>query len=67
MVDPAVIERWHDDDNDERISSVTVVFSYQHADATYTAKYIYGVNACREVYYREKVSRVTGFLIEVKV
>ena len=25
-------------------------------DATYTARYLYGVNACREVCYKEKIS-----------
>ena len=56
LVDPEVAERWHDDDNDERSSSVKVIESHKHADATYTAKYLYGVNACREVFYKEKMS-----------
>ena len=47
LVAPAMAERWHDDDNDERSSSVTVIDSYQQAYATYTAKYLYGVNGCR--------------------
>ena len=45
LVAPAVAERWHDDNNDKMIWSVTVIDSYQHPDANYTAKYLYGVNA----------------------
>ena len=51
-----VAERWHDDDNDKRSSSVTVIDSYQHANAIYTAKYLYGVNAFREVCYKDEIS-----------
>ena len=53
LVALVVAERWNDDDNDERISSVTVIDSYQHTDETYTAKYLYGVNSCCEVCYKE--------------
>ena len=66
LVAPAVAEWWHDDDNAERNLSFKLIDSYQRADATYTAKYLYGANACRKVYYKE-VSRGTGFLIEGKV
>ena len=52
LVDLEVAKRWHDDNNDERSSSVKVIDSYQHADATYTAKYLYSTNACRKVYYK---------------
>ena len=56
LVAPAMAERWHDDDNDEKSSSVTVIDSYKYADATYTDKYLYGVNACRKVCYKDEMS-----------
>ena len=56
LVAPAVAEWWHDDDNDESNLSFKLIDSYQRADATYTAKYLYGVNACRGVFYKDKMS-----------
>ena len=56
LVALTVAERCHDDKNDKRILSVIVIDSYQHANVTYTAKYIYGINACREVCYKDKMS-----------
>ena len=56
LVATTVEKQWHDDNNDERILSVTVIDSYQHDDETYTAKYLYGTNACHKVCYKDEMS-----------
>ena len=33
-----------------------MIDSYQHDNATYTAKYLYSVNACRKVWYKDEIS-----------
>ena len=55
LVALVVSERWHNDNNDKRSSSVTVIDSYQHANATYPAEYLYGVNACRRICYKDEI------------
>ena len=32
-----------------------MIDSYQHANATYTAEYLYGVNACRRICYKDEI------------